>query len=102
MERYHFDGDDSKIREYLSYLQRELEPFELFQSCILGNMLTTQATMKERVTPLTMLNQGPETSVAYKRRIAEYLGVPTGKWLCQLQAALRNTRNAIGDYELTC
>ena len=38
--------------------------------------------------PLTILNQGTETSRAYKRLIAEYCGVPLGQELCNLKRVL--------------
>jgi len=44
---------------------------------------------------LSVLNQGTETSVNYKRRIAEFLDVPTGQYLCQLRRAGARSREAL-------
>lgn len=44
--------------------------------------------------PLSILNQGVETSIAYKRRIAEYVGIPMGESLLTYQRALKNFRLA--------
>jgi len=88
-----YDGE-SVIRDYLCYLYKQLEPYRTFVSCILGNMLSTQS-METTGTRLTLLNQGLETSTRYKKLLAEYLGILTGKRLCQLIQAERNVLRAI-------
>ena len=41
--KLHFSGEDGKIVSYLDFLQRQLEPYEIFQRWILGKMLSTQS-----------------------------------------------------------
>ena len=82
-------GENRRIERYLAFLRRELTPFETFSSCILANMLSTQ-TVQDTGTSLTLLNQGCETLVHYKRLLADFVGIPTGKWLGQLKQAEAN------------
>ena len=42
--------------------------------------------------PLTLLNQGSETSLVLKKKLAAYLGVPTGRQLGVLRRAAENIR----------
>ncbi|KAG7365831.1 protein of unknown function DUF4116 containing protein [Nitzschia inconspicua] len=100
MDKLHFDGDDDKIQSYLSFLNFNLELYDTFVSCVLGNILSTQS-MESTASTLTLLNQGHETSVGYKRLLADYLGIPTGKWLCQLLQARANVTNAIEPFDFT-
>lgn len=93
----HFKGHDNMIRAFFDFLRRELEPFETFCSCILGNMLSTQS-FQDTGNNLALLNQGPETCQMYKKRLAEYLGIPVGEWLCCLQKAERNAREAVAPF----
>lgn len=93
----HFKGHDNKIRAFFDFLRRELEPFETFCSCILGNMLATQS-VQGTGTNLTLLNQGPETCQMYKKLLAEYLGIPAGEWLGCLQKAEQNAREAVAPF----
>eukprot|EP00978_Attheya_sp_CCMP212_P025298 scaffold81045_cov41-Attheya_sp.AAC.1 len=87
-------GLDHEIKNYLLFLRRQLVPFETFSVCILGNILSTQS-VEDTGTYLTLLNQGIETSNTYKKSLAEYLGLPSGTWLCRLQQAERNVLEAI-------
>ena len=57
-------------------------------------MLSAQS-VRTTGTSLSLLSQGPETSTMYKRLLAEFLAIPTGKRLRQLQQADRNIRKAI-------
>lgn len=93
----HFKGRDNAISRALNFFRRELEPFETFTSCILGNMLSTQS-VQGTGTNFTLLNQGPETCHMYKKLLAEYLGIPTGKWLACLQKAERNVLEAVAPF----
>ena len=95
--KYHFAGEDAVVDSCLKAIQEQLELSENFNSLILGNMLSTQCT-EDTGTPLTMLNQGEETSLVYKKRLAEYLGLPTGKWLLTLQQARQNILDAIAPW----
>ena len=92
--KLHVRGEDSKVKEHLAYLRRQLAPFETFSRCILGNMLSYQTTQATG-THLTLLNQGFETSITYKKSLADFLGIPTGTWLKHLQQAERNALEAI-------
>ena len=47
-----------------------------------------------------LLNQGTETSLSFKMRIAEYLDVPTGRELLLLRQASRNFTQASEDRRL--
>lgn len=84
MSELHLKGLDNEINEYLVFLRNRLDPFDAFAACILGNMLSTQS-VDDTGTNLILLNQGLETSSNYKRVLAEYLDIPTGTWLWQLQ-----------------
>lgn len=97
MSEIHLKGQDQEIHNYLDYLRNKLDPYESFFECILGNMLSTQS-LESTGSPLTLLNQGLETSNKYKILLAEYLDIPTGKWLCQLQQAEENVLNAIAPW----
>ncbi|KAG7365832.1 protein of unknown function DUF4116 containing protein [Nitzschia inconspicua] len=99
MDKLHFNGHDDKIESYLSFLNLKLEMYDTFVCCILGNMLSTQSVITTG-SSLTLLNQGHETSVVYKRLLAEYLGIPTGKWLCQLLQARANVNQAIDPFDI--
>ncbi|KAG7351720.1 protein of unknown function DUF4116 containing protein [Nitzschia inconspicua] len=98
MDKLHFDGHDDKIQSYLSFLNSKLEMYDTFISCVLGTMLSTQSVESTGST-LTLLNQGHETSIVYKRLLADYLGIPTGKWLCQLLQAKANVTKAIAPFD---
>ncbi|KAG7365829.1 protein of unknown function DUF4116 containing protein [Nitzschia inconspicua] len=100
MDKLHFNGHDDKIEGYLSFLNSKLEMYDTFVCCVLGNMLSTQSVITTG-SSLTLLNQGRETSVVYKRLLAEYLGIPTGKWLCQLKEARANVIQAIAPFDFT-
>ena len=97
MKELHFDGHDDEIRGYLSFLEANLNPHRAFSECILANMLSTRS-VRATQTPLSLLHQDPETSTMYKRNLAEFLGLPTGKRLRQLRRADRNTREAIANF----
>ncbi|MGK3742214.1 MAG: hypothetical protein ACI90V_009068 [Bacillariaceae sp.] len=98
MKELHFDGKDDEIKRYISFLHHKLDPYEVFFECILGNMLSTQS-MHNTGTNLTLLNQGIETSINYKRNLVEYLDIPTGPWLLQLLQAERNILEATAPFE---
>jgi len=44
------------------------------------------------------LNQGVETSIVFKRLIAQYLDIPTGKRLTLLRRAYSNLSEAMKDW----
>ena len=90
----HFHGENNVIINLLEYLRTALEPYKIFSSLVLGSMLSTQ-TMEHTGSNMTLLNQGLETSITYKKRLAEYLGIPTGKRLRLLLSAEQNILAAI-------
>lgn len=93
----HVEGKDDQIESFLRYLRGQLEPFETFRTLILGSMLSTQS-VEQTGTTLTLLNQGHETSAMYKREIAAYIGIPSGKRIWRLQQALQNTLEAVAPW----
>lgn len=50
--------------------------------------------------PLSTLNQGMETSLVYKKLIAEFAGVPIGENLLMFRRATKNIRKARRQYAL--
>jgi hypothetical protein len=86
------------MMRYISFLRHKFDPFEVFFGCILGNMLSTQS-IDVTGTNLTLLDQGIETSINYKRRLVEYLDIPTGPCLLQLLQAERNILEATAPFE---
>jgi Domain of unknown function (DUF4116) len=87
-------GRDDKIDKYMGYLKEKLDPYDNFASYVLGNMLSSQS-VESTGTCLTLLNQGHETSISYKRRLAECLGIPTGRSLQQLLQARQNLNSVL-------
>lgn len=98
MKELHFNGKDDEIKRYVSFLRHKLDPYKVFVECILGNMLSTQS-IDVTGSNLTLLNQGIETSINYRRRLVEYLGIPTGRRLLQLLQAERNVLEATAPFE---
>jgi hypothetical protein len=92
------EEDDDYIRDTLAYVRLQLESFRIFSEHVLGRMLSTQ-TVAQTGTKLTQLNQGIETSLKYKKRLAEYAGIPIGSRLHQLRAAERNILHAIAPWD---
>jgi hypothetical protein len=64
----------------------KLQSHDIFVKLMLGCMMATPGES----TPLTLLNQGKETSLAFTKPIAEYLGVPMGEELRMLREARKN------------
>ena len=60
-------------------------------------MLTHQSIQMAN-TPLTLLNQGHETSLRYKQLVAAYLGIPTGKRLTCLLRVRENVEATIAQW----
>lgn len=86
-EEYHRRGGDEfrYIRRFHRDVKATLAVHETFCSVVLPAI-----SCVESVSTLALLNQGTATSVAHKRLIAEYLGVPIGKQLRQLRLACRH------------
>jgi Domain of unknown function (DUF4116) len=79
-DKYDFWVDVSKT------VRRKLRSHDTFVKLMLGG---TMASTGES-SPLTLLNQGNETSLAFTKPIAEYLGVPMGEELRMLRKARKN------------
>jgi hypothetical protein len=96
--RLNDDRNDETIGNVLlAFVRDQLSSYKTFSSCILGNMLSTQS-MAETGSTLTMLNQGPETCLEFKKTLAAYLSIPTGKLLSRLRRAERNICEAIAPW----
>jgi hypothetical protein len=78
---YRFWADASKT------VRDKLRSHDIFVKLMLGGMM---AATSGSTTPLTLFNQGKETSLAFTKPIAEYLGVPTGEELRLLREARKN------------
>ena len=84
------------VRDYHGHLQGMLQARDDFVQTLLCGI-------SQGVNPgsnLTVLDQGSETSVAYKRRIAEYLGIATGKRLRQIRQAVANIQDALDEMDV--
>jgi hypothetical protein len=76
----------------------KLHAHDIFVKLMLGGMMATPGGS----TPLTLLNQGKETSLAFTKPIAEYLGVPMGEELCMLRKARKNLALVGVHWENSC
>lgn len=89
-------GDDPEESNYLdefrSQVSTHLNAHKTFTTIVLPAMSQTT----DSGCPLAVLNQGAETSRAYKKRMAEYLDVPTGKRLRLHRQASRNLNEVLG------
>ena len=90
---YDYDSaeDIRFVRWYHRRLQEMLQARDDFVQTLLGGI----SQKVNAGSNLTVLNQGSETSVAYKRRIAEYLGIAAGKRLRQIRQAVVNIQDAL-------
>jgi hypothetical protein len=77
----------------------KLRSHDIFVKLMLGSMM---ASTGGSTTPLTLLNQGKETSLAFTKPIAEYLGVPMGEELRMLREACKNLALMGIDWENSC
>jgi hypothetical protein len=65
-------------------VREKLQTHDIFVKLVLGGIM---ASAGGSITPLTLLNQGKETTLAFTKPIAEYLGVPMGEELHLLRKA---------------
>jgi Domain of unknown function (DUF4116) len=79
-DAYEFWIDTSKT------VRDKLHAHDIFVKLMLGGMMASTGESS----PLTLLNQGKETSLALTKPIAEYLGVPMGEELRMLREARKN------------
>jgi len=82
-------------RAFLQHTERLLTEHQVFLATVLMGMSPNVVRCSESTSTLTMLDQGNETSVSLKKRVAEYLGIPTGKKLRQLRQARQNLSQAL-------
>jgi len=80
------------ITEFVPRVKAELQRQETFFQTLLFGMAQNPRVSQ---TPLALLNQGEATAVNYKRAIAEYLDVPTGKRLRMLRESSRNLASVL-------
>ena len=73
-------------RAFLQHTERLLTEHQVFLATVLMGM-SPNMVRSESSSTLTVLDQGNETSVSLKKRVAEYLGIPTGSKLRQLRQA---------------
>lgn len=83
------DGDDFDfLVSYAQYVRGKLKLFDVFVCEFLRGILTTETHVAPaKRCRLPMLDQGVETTIVFKRTIAQFLGVPLGKELHLLRAA---------------
>lgn len=82
--------DNESLRVFMT---EQTNVFDAYVANFLrGIAIVRPDTPPEQRSNLTMLNQGPETSQVYKKLIAEFAGVPTGKMARLMRAALANQR----------
>eukprot|EP00977_Amphora_coffeiformis_P018695 scaffold6655_cov169-Amphora_coffeaeformis.AAC.12 len=91
----HFRGKDDVIQEHLRFIRSELNKYIAFLEFVCG------ATVNRGECPLLMLNQGAETFLRLKKRLAlEFLQIPTGEWLNDLRQAEKNVTMAMQPWAL--
>jgi hypothetical protein len=78
------DGDDFVFwTEFAAWVHDQVLAQESFVSLILGGIMSSSCH-------LSVLNQGYETSLVYKKLLAEFVGIPMGKRLAVLRKASAN------------
>ena len=82
------------IRQCGLRVEEELVKQETFVKTLLCGISLNQANTTP-TTALVLLNQGESTALSYKRLIAEYLDVPTGKRLRMVRQASRNLTSVL-------
>ena len=89
--------NDVRIHEIQTFLADKFVSYTNFFEFFLGNMLSNQS-VKDTGTYLTLLVQDPETTLALKKLLAEYVGITTGKKLSLMLRAYRNVCSVIGSW----
>lgn len=93
----HDDEEDFWVDAFRT-VQEKLQSHDVFVKVMLGGIMTS----KGGSTPLSLLNQGTETSSAFIKPIAEYLGVPMGEELRMLRKARKSLAFMGIHFETTC
>jgi hypothetical protein len=81
------DRDVSDIHDFALRIRERLSGYLQFRILLLGMAPAGSERTTGPPRPLLILDQGSETSRAYKGRIAEYVGIPTGPELLKLVKA---------------
>lgn len=76
-----------QIEQFRVDVEAKLELYDVFSSVVLP-AISLEKNGSDCT--LALLNQGSTTSIAHKKLIAEYMGVPTGKTLQQFRMASEN------------
>jgi hypothetical protein len=87
-----FTGQSKYVEIFHSQVSKCLQSHTIFSKIVLPAM----ALSSESGCSLAVLNQGAETSLAYKKRMAEYLDIPTGKKLKLHRKAASNITGCRG------
>lgn len=102
VEDGHGFSEHDYVELFRSRVSAHLGEHRTFTTILLPAMSQTT----ESGCALAVLNQGAETSRSYKKRIAEYLDVPTGKKLRLHRQAARNLNAVLGsendEYKYLC
>jgi len=97
--REHRRGEQNDRIELLNAFHSEvsvrLHAHKVFSTIVLPAMSQTSSNDSDGCA-LTVLNQGAETSIGFKKTIAQCIGVPTGKHLRLLRQASRNLSTVMG------
>lgn len=80
-----YAGQKNLVHDFCHEVELMLQRYETFTATILFGISTSDSG-----SPLSILNQGTETSVVYKKLISQYLDVPTGKQLRLMRKARSN------------
>lgn len=94
---YHSSVDEFRprhrtwIQSVPQSLQAMIDEYDAFVVTVLGGM----SWGTNPGSTLSILDQGDETSIQYKMRIADFLGIPTGKKLAQVRSALFNVKEIL-------
>ena len=90
---HHFDDEEGEDFEFLVSISKRvrhrLAEYDVFMKQVLCAMECKRPDCDPGCC-LSMLNQGPDTSLGYKRLIASYLGVPGGLEIDRLRIVSRN------------
>jgi len=85
------DGDDLEfLTNFAKEVRARLESHESFIRLLCGMSTKRSLGDDEASCPLRLLNQGGETTIAYKKLLAQYAGISMGRELRQLRRASTN------------
>jgi hypothetical protein len=85
--RHGADSVVSDLHEFARLVRERLCDYLQFRILLFGMSSASLKGKTDGPSPITLLDQGSDTSIAYKSRIAEFVGVPTGAELQKLVKA---------------